>query len=131
MALQSSGQISLDDIRTELGLSQSNVSLGSMSDTAGFSAPDQISDFYGYSDSVSWTSFSTTSSPNISACFLSTTRTRYHDAGSNPFPGTGVSVRNTSSGTGIPSSGWYKDGSGSDDRYFLNTSGTITAVSGC
>lgn len=130
MALQSSGQITLDDIRTELGLSQSNVSLGSMSDTAGFSAPDQASDFYGYSN-ASWTSFSTTSTASNSACFFSTGTTRYHDAGANPFPSTGQSVRNTSSGTGIPSTGWYKDGSGSGDRYFLNTSGTITSVTGC
>lgn len=49
MALPGSGQLSLNDIRIELGLSQSNVSLGSMSDTAGFTAPDAISDFYGYS----------------------------------------------------------------------------------
>ena len=129
MALQSSGQISLNDIRTELGLSQSNVSLGSMSDTAGKSAPDQVSDFYGYSHS-SWTSFSTTSSPNFSACFLSTSTTRYHNAGASPFPDSGVSVRNTSSGTGTPSAGWYKDGN-SGDRFFLNTSGTITTVAGC
>jgi hypothetical protein len=49
MALPSSGQLSLNDIRIELGLSQSNISLGGMSDTAGFIAPDAISDFYGYS----------------------------------------------------------------------------------
>ena len=36
MALQSSGQISLNDIRSELGAATTNVSLGAMSDTAGF-----------------------------------------------------------------------------------------------
>lgn len=49
MALVSSGQLSLSDIANEQGVSLSNVSLGSMSDTAGFSEPDAVSDFYGYS----------------------------------------------------------------------------------
>ena len=51
MAVPSSGQLRLYvDIGTELGVAQSNVSLGSMSDTAGFPAPDAMSDFYGYTD---------------------------------------------------------------------------------
>lgn len=49
MALTSSGQLSLSDIANEQGVSLSNVSLGSMSDTAGFTEPDAISEFYGYS----------------------------------------------------------------------------------
>lgn len=50
MAVPSSGQLDLyGDIGTELGVAQSNVSLGGMSDTAGFAAPDAMSDFYGYS----------------------------------------------------------------------------------
>jgi len=54
MALPSSGQLSLNDIKTELGAASTNVSLGSMSNTAGFSEPDAISDFYGYSASTSY-----------------------------------------------------------------------------
>ena len=53
MALQSSGQITLQDIGTELGAGVANLSLASMSDTAGFSEPDAMTDFYGYSASVS------------------------------------------------------------------------------
>lgn len=49
MPLQSSGQIKMSEIANEQGVSLSNVSLGSMSDTAGFSEPDAISEFYGYS----------------------------------------------------------------------------------
>lgn len=49
MALPSSGQLSLSDIATELSVSLSNVSLRSMSNTAGFSSPDAVSEFYGYS----------------------------------------------------------------------------------
>lgn len=50
MALPGSGQISLGDIAGELGISLSSVSLRSMSSTAGFSTPDYVSDFYGYSN---------------------------------------------------------------------------------
>jgi len=84
MALQSSGQISLDDIRTELGLSQSNVSLGTMSDTAGFSAPDLASDFYGYSSAPASYSFTGSIRYNSSsvACMGSVNQTYYHNNGS-------------------------------------------------
>jgi hypothetical protein len=47
MALPSSGQISIDNIRDEL--QTSNGSLGDLSDLAGFSRPDAMSDFYNYS----------------------------------------------------------------------------------
>ena len=36
MSLPTSGPLSLNDIRVELGASSTNVSLGTMSDTAGF-----------------------------------------------------------------------------------------------
>ena len=49
MSLPTSGPLSLNAIRVELGASSTNVSLGTMSDTAGFSAPDKITDFYGFS----------------------------------------------------------------------------------
>jgi hypothetical protein len=48
MALPSSGEISLNDIAAELALTPP-FSLRSMSAAAGFSSPDAISDFYGYS----------------------------------------------------------------------------------
>jgi hypothetical protein len=47
MALQSSGAISIGNIRTELGTS--NGSLRNLSSTAGKGTPDSISEFYGYS----------------------------------------------------------------------------------
>lgn len=49
MALPSSGQLSLNDIRAELSAASTNVSLRSMSSTAGKSTPDAVSEFYGYS----------------------------------------------------------------------------------
>lgn len=50
MPLPTSGQLSFSAIATELGLSLSNLSLRSMSNTAGFSTPDSMSEFYGYSN---------------------------------------------------------------------------------
>ena len=50
MALPTSGQLSLRDIASELGAAFTNISLGSMSDSVGFAAPDKVSDFYGYSN---------------------------------------------------------------------------------
>lgn len=47
MALQSSGAISINDIRNELGTSDG--SLRNLSATAGKSTPDAMSEFYGYS----------------------------------------------------------------------------------
>jgi len=53
MAVPSSGQLGLySSIGTELGVSQSNVSLRSMSNSAGFSTPDAMSEFYGYSNAL-------------------------------------------------------------------------------
>ena len=49
MALQSSGQISISDIATELSAGSTNLSLRSLSSTAGFTTPDAVSEFYGYS----------------------------------------------------------------------------------
>ena len=50
MALPSSGPLSINDIRVELAASATNQSLGTFSDTAGFAAPDAITDFYGFSN---------------------------------------------------------------------------------
>ena len=50
MALPSSGPLSINQIRNELGTS--NGSLNYLSYTAGKSIPDSISEFYGYSNSV-------------------------------------------------------------------------------
>lgn len=52
MALQSSGAISINDIRVELGQAQANSSLRSLSSLAGKSTPDAMSEFYGYSAAV-------------------------------------------------------------------------------
>jgi len=48
MALPSSGPLSFQDIATELGVNPP-LSLAAMSTTAGFTAPFEVTDFYGYS----------------------------------------------------------------------------------
>ena len=54
MALPGSGQLSLGDIAGELGVDPP-LSLRSMSNSAGFSTPDAVSEFYGYSGAVTYT----------------------------------------------------------------------------
>jgi len=53
MALQSSGEITLDQIRTELGSTSGDLRV--LSQAAGFSTPDQFSDFYGFSAATEFT----------------------------------------------------------------------------
>lgn len=50
MALPTSGPLSIQDIRTELN--DNSSSLRYLSSLAGFSSPDSISEFYGYSNST-------------------------------------------------------------------------------
>jgi hypothetical protein len=50
MALPSSGALSIDDIRTEVG--STSGSLAALSAAVGFTAPHRISDFYGYTAST-------------------------------------------------------------------------------
>ena len=52
MALQTTGAISIDNIRTELGQAQANSSLRSLSSLAGKSTPDAMSEFYGFSSAT-------------------------------------------------------------------------------
>jgi len=55
MALQSSGPISINDIRVELGQAQANSSLRSLSALASKSSPDAMSEFYGFSAATAYT----------------------------------------------------------------------------
>lgn len=92
MALPSSGQLSLNDIRVELGLAQSNVSLRSMSNTAGFSTPDAVSEFYGYPPALGYRTFSivnfrTTSGEVCSIIGEDTITLYYAETGGDGSPG--------------------------------------------
>jgi hypothetical protein len=126
MALQSSGQISIGDIRTEIG--SSSGSLRTLSAAAGKSTPDAISEFYGYSN-VTLTSFSSSLVSNFSGvCSASVTATYYHD-GPFTYPDVGDTVYSNSSGSSYLGSGYYKLGSG--DFMNVGSSGSVTSVDPC
>ena len=110
MALQSSGQISLNDIRAELGAATTDVSLGAMSDTAGFAAEDKISDFYGYSAVSTWTGSSRANSSSL-ACLDTIDTTYYHNngsGGSDADPAVNDYVYSDSGLTNLLAGGYYK-----------------------
>jgi hypothetical protein len=67
MALQSSGPISFSNIKTEL--SNSSNSLRTLSAAAGFSIPDAVSEFYGYS-SVSTATVTTNSITGVQETYM-------------------------------------------------------------
>lgn len=135
MALQSSGQISLGDIADEFGVSYSNVSMETMHNLAGFSAPDAMSDFYGYS-SVS--SFSFTGS--FKQSFLSTVcnsslfLTYYHNngsGGSSTYPEYNDYIYTTSSMTTKVDAGYYRVSTPSHDWIRVNGFGRVFQVGYC
>jgi hypothetical protein len=108
MALQSSGQISIGDIRTEIG--SSSGSLRTLSAAASKSTPDAISEFYGYSHS------STNSA------------TLYYDSNGCGLDGSDACIFGTGttiywSGSGDPISNQYD--------IYSNSSLTTKAPSGC
>ena len=129
MALQSSGTISLDDIRIELGLSQSNVSLGSMSNTAGFADPDSMSEFYGYLHLTSFIS-SDGINPYDFACAAGLNETYYHSGSGSPS--IGDYVYSDSNGTTPLTASWYKFGSLiSAQKMQVNSNGLIVDIESC
>jgi len=69
MALPSSGQLSLKDIGVELSITAGQqASMRAMSSTAGFTTPDTVSEFYGYSATEDITaSWSNTGTPTTTS----------------------------------------------------------------
>lgn len=101
MALPSSGQLSFSDIAEAVGAS-TPYSLRSMSSSAGFSSPDSVSDFYGYSPGGSLILFFISSPVNdpskICQDGLSCCAPVWHN-GVNSLPEIGDIVYEDSSGT--------------------------------
>ncbi len=97
MTLPTSGPLSLDDIGDELGVNPTFRSLGGMSDTASFLAPDAISDFYGFSN---LTEYSGSALQGATKFICTATRdvTYYHN-GSGAFPALGDDVFTDTTGT--------------------------------
>lgn len=130
MALQSSGEISIGNIRTEIG--SSSGSLRTLSSAAGKSTPDAMSEFYGYSSLIAFSS--STSSTFTQVCpfngsNLSLNQTYYHN-GTTSDPATGNTCYSDANGTNTLSAGYYYiGGTGSGNRKYieLNSSGVVNS----
>ena len=101
MALPTTGPLSINDIRVELGASATNQSLGTFSDTAGFAAPDAITDFYGFSALQTFYV-----NPLLSTCTANCITPYYHQ-GASVLPPVGTIVYTNSSLTTTASTGVY------------------------
>jgi len=121
MALTASGQLSLGDIATEMGVSPSNVSL-TIQSTTGIntnseskpdgSTPHAVSEFYSYdhSASPSLTAFNVDANPyedGESACASGRTGAEWYHDGVGTYPTTGDTVYTDSGGSTNPSDGFY------------------------
>ena len=126
MALQSSGEISIGDIKTEIG--SSSGSLRTLSSAAGKSIPDAISEFHGYSH-VTLTSYTSSIPSNatlFNVCSQTPTATYYHD-GLTTYPVTGDTVYTNSNGSTYVSAGYYKIDNGSNGLYIqVGNNGSVT-----
>jgi hypothetical protein len=108
MPLQSSGEISIDDIRTEIGTADG--SLRSLSNTAGKTTPDAMSEFYGYSHSSvsSGTLYyaSDCGLDGFDACIFGTGGTYYWSGSGDPVIN-GYAIYTNSALTSIATAGCY------------------------
>ena len=121
MALTASGQLSLGDIATEMGVSLSDVSLTTQSTTdintnstskPDGSTPHAVSEFYSYdhSASPSLTAFNVDANPygdGDSACAEGRTGAEWYHDGVDTYPTTGDTVYTDSGGSTNPSDGLY------------------------
>ena len=132
MALPTSGQLSINDIRVELGASATNQSLGTFSDTAGFAAPDKVSDFYGYSNLTAFYTTITYPKP-VFACNQTLINTYYHNgSGLLPVVGDTVYQSNQTTLDASINRGMSTASSGTSFQvYTTNSSGVVTAVINC
>ena len=136
MALQSSGSISISQIKAEVGGSSS--SLRSLSNAASKSTPDGMQEFYGYSAGPNLTPFSSSIGGSFNAnCHFSgqqaTMNQTYHHDGSGSLPSQGDKCYTTSAGTtflsGANGSNHYTIGgsSGNNNRQIIRigSQGTV------
>ena len=130
VALQSSGAISINDIRVELGQGQANSSLRTLSSLAGKSTPDAMSEFYGFSNATEF-SISEMGFPDSEQCCIegsgSGTQSVYSSSTSlalNVELFTGSSLSESFDGQ---DKWWYSSGK----SYLINSTGKITDVFTC
>ena len=100
MALPSSGQLSLSDIATEYSVTQSNVSLATMSVDIGLTPQHAVSEFYGLSSAPSFTplSYSVINQPSsLLPWRIYNNNSRWHVTGSETTTEYDISDDNASS----------------------------------
>lgn len=134
MALQSSGAISIDNIRTELGQAQANSSLRTLSSLAGKSTPDAMSEFYGYSNvtSTEYTFYISDEGVGYkgpqSACSEASNPVTLYSSSTSLAVGVilykGSDLQNVQNGEGL----WWKSG---NSVYQIRTDGSILSVENC
>jgi len=132
MGLPTSGQLSLRDIQIELGAANTNISLGAMSDSVGFLAPDKVSDFYGYPPLTAFYTSITQPKP-VFACGISIINTYYHNgSGLLPVVGNTVYQSNQITLDASINRGMSTNSSGNSFQvYSTNGSGVVTAIINC
>jgi hypothetical protein len=129
MALQSSGEITLDQIRTELGSTSGDLRV--LSQAAGFSTPDQFSDFYGFSAATAYTFLMGDGGNGYGdysgACAEAYDPITLYSSSTSLATNVTLYTDNTLS-TPFSGNGWYKSGS---TAYEIGSEGRISAVRGC
>ena len=128
MALQSSGTISMDDIRDEMG-ETGEVNLRDLASAAGFSTPDLMSDFYGYEHtSLTELDLDFNVSSSFGACNFGSATTVYTD-GTNT-PQVNDTFYSDAAGTTVAPRGYYSN-TVQSYRILSSTTGKIISVSNC
>lgn len=132
MALQSSGAISIDNIRTELGQAQANSSLRSLSSLAGKSTPDAMSEFYGFSAATAYTFLAGDGQQGYGdwseACSMAYDAITLYSSSTSLSVNVSLYIDNTLSNTFDGGGVWWKSGS---LVYEIDTAGKITSQRGC
>ena len=132
MALQSSGAISIDNIRTELGQAQANSSLRALSALANFSSPDAMSDFYGFSASTAYQFYAGDGGGGYAdwsqACGEAYDPITLYSSSTSLAVAVVLYTDNTLSSIFNGGALWYKSG---DKVFEIATDGKISAVRGC
>ena len=139
MTLPSTGPLSINDIRVELDASATNQSLRAFSNTAGFTTPDAIYEFYGYSNlkvfSYNAAGNNSRSGSEIVCNLESCEDAAYHN-GNGDTPVVGDMVYSDSSGTTpLLATYFYKFVDSEGDPFYLRisptTAGEVFVVSSC
>jgi hypothetical protein len=128
MALQSSGIISINDIKTELG--SASGSLRTLSSLAGFSTPDSMSEFYGFSLATEF-QISDVGFPDAEGCCVegttSGTQVIYVAESALALNVTVYTNNTLEAALDGADKWWYSDGY----SYLINSTGKITEVFAC